>query len=47
MLSLEMKNEGTISLATIDVGGVFHEVLDVGSRIQALVFILTCICLWL
>lgn len=35
--SLEMKNEGTISLAIIDIGGVFHEVLDVSSWIQALV----------
>lgn len=35
--SLEMKNEGTISLAIIDIGGVFHEVMDVSSWIQALV----------
>lgn len=35
--SLEMKNEGSISLAIVDIGGVFHEVLDVGSWIQALV----------
>lgn len=45
--SLEMENEGTISLATIDVGGVFHKIFGVDSRIQALVFIFTCICLWL
>lgn len=45
--SLEMENEGIISLATIDVGGVSHKVLGVDSRIQALVFISTCICLWL
>lgn len=31
--SLEMKNEGIISLVVIDIGGVFREVLDVGSWI--------------